>query len=574
MNIPLDQFEQIIDGTILERGLGYFQRGRVQEPEEISPGEYEAIVEGTEDYTVRLTIANQTITDHDCDCPYDYGPVCKHVVALIFHLLQDEIALETKKKASSPAKAPKKKTVSQRLDELLLTISHDELKQFVREEALKNAAMRELFFTHFAQPDANESKEFYAKRIKSILRKASDEYGYIEWSAWERVDKAVSDLLELARKQLDKRNPQTAVFITTAIMEQMAHQLDAIDDSDGDFQQYIDDAFQILQAVADQPTEEIRQLLLKECFAAVERNTYAGLDWHQDMLAMAAELVQTQEEIRRVMELLARENQSEYTLYHTQTIQHSLLLRTQGPEAAERFLRQNLSNPEFRKMAIQKEMEGRRYDKAIALAQSGLDECKDTRPGLANEWRNWLLRIAQAQGDTEKIIAYARQLYLLGNTREQDYYQVLKEHVQPQAWTAFVEALVGRLEAQNYGSQNKVADIFIREQWWDRLWDLVQKNPNFENLKRYDEQLAPYYARPIAELYAKAIQYYMARNMGRDHYKAACGYILRMRQLGAADLAQSTIDHLRAEYPRRSALMDELRQLDARPPGGGKKKGW
>ena len=38
MNIPLNQFEQIIDETILKRGLDYFRKGLVEEPEELSPG--------------------------------------------------------------------------------------------------------------------------------------------------------------------------------------------------------------------------------------------------------------------------------------------------------------------------------------------------------------------------------------------------------------------------------------------------------------------------------------------------------------------------------------------------------
>lgn len=52
MQIPLNQFEQIIEETILKRGLQYFKKGHVHEPEEISPGENETIVEGSEDYTV------------------------------------------------------------------------------------------------------------------------------------------------------------------------------------------------------------------------------------------------------------------------------------------------------------------------------------------------------------------------------------------------------------------------------------------------------------------------------------------------------------------------------------------
>ena len=110
MQIPLNQFEQYIDETILKRGLQYFKNGHVHEPEEISPGEYEAIVEGTDDYTVQLTLKNGIVTEYVCDCPYDMGPVCKHVAAVIFYLQQDELELNKKTKrtktnqASNPAK--------------------------------------------------------------------------------------------------------------------------------------------------------------------------------------------------------------------------------------------------------------------------------------------------------------------------------------------------------------------------------------------------------------------------------------------------------------------------------------
>lgn len=38
MPIPLHHFEQPINETILKRELPYFQKGFVQEPEEIAPG--------------------------------------------------------------------------------------------------------------------------------------------------------------------------------------------------------------------------------------------------------------------------------------------------------------------------------------------------------------------------------------------------------------------------------------------------------------------------------------------------------------------------------------------------------
>ena len=86
MRIPLNRFDEYIDDAILKRGLTYFRNGKVHEPEEGASGEYEAVVEGTEPYTVRLVIQQGVVVEHVCSCPYDAGPVCKHVAAVLFYL--------------------------------------------------------------------------------------------------------------------------------------------------------------------------------------------------------------------------------------------------------------------------------------------------------------------------------------------------------------------------------------------------------------------------------------------------------------------------------------------------------
>ncbi len=93
MRIPLNEFEQLIDERILARGLSYFKGGAITGFSEISTGEYEAIISGSEKYSVHLEVLNNTIVKHNCDCPYDMGPVCKHVVAVIFYLQEDKLKL-------------------------------------------------------------------------------------------------------------------------------------------------------------------------------------------------------------------------------------------------------------------------------------------------------------------------------------------------------------------------------------------------------------------------------------------------------------------------------------------------
>ena len=66
---------------IAERGLLYFQQGKVRDVQKTSAGRYRAEVCGSVNYSVWLKLDSDLyIKDGGCDCPY--GWACKHMAAL------------------------------------------------------------------------------------------------------------------------------------------------------------------------------------------------------------------------------------------------------------------------------------------------------------------------------------------------------------------------------------------------------------------------------------------------------------------------------------------------------------
>ena len=563
MQIPLNQFEQYIDETILRRGLQYFKKGHVHKLEEISPGEYEAVVEGTEEYTVQFTLKNGIITEYVCDCPYDFGPVCKHVVAVLFYLQQEELGLnkETKKVITSQITKPTKKgTAAQQIDELLEKAPHDELKQFIREQASENSSFRDLFLLSFAQLNLSESKEHYVKQIKSILETVSDRHGFIDWSASRVVGNAVDNLLESAQKQIDNKNYASAVFICTAMMEQMTKALEYSDDSDGCIGECIDVAYEMLHTIAQrQPPEKIRKLIIEYCFTAFDEQIYLGWDWHIGLLQIASLILKTEEEAERILEQIDKVQMSDYEREEAQSLKYEILLKTKGENIAERYLKQNLANPNLRREAIKKALEKGNFERAILLAKDGVDYDLENRSGSVNEWYDWLLKIAQAQNDSEKIVEYARILFIEDFRNEQDYYRILEKHVNPDKWNEFVEAIIQDISTKNrWNDTGLMAKIFIKEKLWGRLLELVKKSPDLSTIDCYKKYLSKDYPDELAELYADGVLKYMKESMGRNHYQNACRYLRRVIKLGAREKANEVISYLRSEYPKRKALMEEL----------------
>ena len=75
-------FEAHIDYSILQRGQQYFALETIKELKKEKTG-WEAIVEGSVTYSV--SIKGQDEIEHwACTCPFDQGPICKHVAAVLY----------------------------------------------------------------------------------------------------------------------------------------------------------------------------------------------------------------------------------------------------------------------------------------------------------------------------------------------------------------------------------------------------------------------------------------------------------------------------------------------------------
>ena len=567
MEIPLRHFEEYIDEPILKRGLSYFKKGFVHEPAEIRPGDYEAVVEGSEEYTVKLSIRNGVITEHSCDCPYDMGAVCKHVAAVIFYLEQEKLGLtqSTKKGSSKKAKASsskpsKRKTIAQQVDNLLDKVTHDELTLFVREHAAKNAQFRDLLLASFAQYNPDESKALYAKQIKALIKVARGKYGLIDSSGAKYISKEISSMLSLAERYLSQGNHKSAFFICTAIMDELISALLCADDREGVLGNTIYAAYNTLSAIAsEEPSKAVREQILKYCFTSFDKRTFAGWDWHIGLLQLAACILDTEGEVEEIFKRINSIPESdEYEIKEVQKIKYCILLEKKGTEVAQKYLEQNLDNPSFRAQAIQDALDQKDYEKATALANDGIEQ-DSGYPGLIIDWYDWLLKIAESQNDTERIILYARDLLLESLNPKQDYYQILKKTVPPEEWADFVETIVQEtLERKPYYGVDFAASVFVREEWWSRLLELVKKECNLDQLAKYEKPLAQHFPSELADLYAERIIEYVEDRVGRDYYRTACRYIRRMIKLGARDKADEVISQLRQTHYRKKALMEEL----------------
>jgi len=560
MNIPLSEFEQIIDETILKRGLSYFKNGYVTDFAELSIGEYEANVSGTEEYTVRLKIKNNIIVEHNCDCPYDMGPVCKHIVATIFYLEQDGLNLN-QQNASLPKKK-KRKSVEQQLKDVLKKVSHNELKEFIKEQSKIDKKFRNLFLSNFAHLNESQSKELYQGQIRSIVNSATDRHGFIGWHKMKYLEQGIDPIIAASHKQFESGNYINTFYICTALMEEMTEAIQFSDDSNGVLGGIIDSSYEMLYNIATKDiSEEFRTKFFNYCITAFEKRLFSGWDWHIGILQIAYELSRSENDADIIIKYLDTIN-GDYERERVQSFKLGIITKYKGKEEVQKFIEKHITNSTIRNNEIAKAIENKEFEKAIKLSKDGIEYDKIDKPGLVKDWYNWLLKIAQLQNDKPKIIEYARFLFIDNFMPKEGYYEILKQNVAKNKWNEFLEEIITEITPKGGWKYTELLrKIFIKERWWDRLFLMLKENVSLQNIENNEQYLSKDYSQELIQLYRERLLKYMERNMGRNHYQTVCRYLRRMKKLGGNEKVNELVEHFRKTYPKRKALLDELNRV-------------
>lgn len=557
MELQLTQFEKHIDHRILIRGSKYFEDGHVHDMQEIEKGKYEATVKGIFDYTVQIGITNEIVKTYDCDCPYDYGPICKHIVAALFYLRKE--VLENKPNKPKP--------IVEQVNEILEQANIFELKEFIQKQIVLEKDIRNSFLINFAQYNPEDTKKFYVGLITSTLKSAANNNGFIDWGGVRYLKPTFENYLASAQTQIAHRNYQSAVFVCTAIIEELNRVMGFSDDSEGHVSTHVFVAFEMLNSIAKKIiqksfTENIKQLLIDFCFdSLINQNLFYAI-WKIKALEIAVVLVEDKKDAIEIFKLIEKEQWPDEVQEEIQTITYTLLQKTENENAVSKYLDKNLINPSLRRKAIQKEIKMNNYEKAIFLAQNGIQCDFNLKPGLVNEWYEFLLQIAQAQNDTEKIIEYARFLLIDGFGKDQYYYQILKQSVKKEQWNNFIEAIIKELTQKDRWFDLEIAaSIFIKEKQWDRLLKIVQKSPDFYTLEYYEPYLSKDFPLEIADLYAQAIINFMDNLKGRGYYYNIAEHIKKIIHLGDKKKACEVIAYLEKNHSYRVGLSEELNKI-------------
>lgn len=561
--IPLEKFDEHISGKILDRGLSLYYGSFVRDPTILSPAKYEFVVEGGDDYTVYIHLEDNEIVDYACNCPYDYGPICKHIAAALYYL-DDNPPVEPEDLRSDPtAVGARPKTASDPISAVFERASKQDLQEFIQEQAEHNSAFRSTFLLSFAHLGHMESTAQYSKQVKELVNSFySERYGYYSLQATAALSDGIYNLLEASEKNLEAGNGNACFCVCTAVMEELTLCIQHADDSGGYIADSIQSAAELFQKLARETTNEnLRKEMFEYCLKNYDKRTFRDWPWEENLLFIGIDLLTTEEEREELMKRIKRFDHLGWGQQTVQEMMYRIYLKMEGEKEALDYMEQHPDNSVFLEKLIQKAIDNKNYERAKQLAREAAEE-EEHRPFRAKAWIEWLLNIAEIEKDTPNIIKYANRLFYMGWGSSEKYYQLLKDTIGAEGWSAFVEQMIEEIQTSpSLKNTGLLSKIYIQEEYWERLMEKVRKEPTLSQLERYEQYLAGDYSAEFIEMYREGILNYLQHNVGRKYYQTACNFLKRMIRLGGEKEARDTIAFLRTEYTRRPALLEELTKV-------------
>ena len=562
--ISLKHFESEIDEVIVDRGLSYWENGNVLELEQIGNGEFEAIVSGSEDYQVNIKLIRNIIQDFNCDCPYDMGPVCKHVVAVLYALREEKLigAEKSKIEKKSNGKIAEKQSLKKQFENTLIRLGKEELVEWTRVWAEKDELFRNYFLARFTGNSGKIDVEKYERILTKKSKSARKSYGFDDYDdPGELVSEAVQ-MLNHTENSFSTTGASEIISICFAIIKAVAPTLIYTDDSEGEISYTVEQAVELIARTSEEKefTDNSKKELFELC---LKYHDVEGMDinsWGLDILEVAGTLISGQQEKERLFTILDRKDNAaswHYTNERTVQIRKEVIERLDGKEAAGKYAESMIHLPLIRKQFIEKYMKEKNYSKAKELCEKGII-MDQKHAGIVNDWQEYLLTIAEKEKNIPEVLRLATLLFL-EKFNSKEFYPIIKKYTPLHEWPQTVEFLTRELDKEQ--GDEYLTWIYVQEGMLDRLLAFVKENPHPFNIEKFETNLKSMYPEELKDLYEKAVRNYASHASDRRAYKECCRLLRRMKKLGDKKRVDALIHEFAITYKKRPAFLDELKRV-------------
>ncbi|MBS4200542.1 hypothetical protein KHA93_12965 [Bacillus sp. FJAT-49732] len=545
----LNNFTAQINKTILDRGYDYYLEGNIIETYTHGNDEYVFIVEGSDDYEVVIKLEEDgEIIYSNCDCPFDFGPICKHQVAAYFELLE----LINSKEVHEIEKQPK-------LIDVLNHLSTEELIIIIEEIAQKDKVLKNNILYKYGKSNDEHEVENCKNLIRSIVNKHIGRQGYLTYRETYWFTNEMAEVLEKAK---NTNNLLLSLDIAFLLLNEAIEAFQYADDSDGEIGILVTETIEQVRETAfacNHLDISIREEAFNKILFQSDNHVFDGWEnFRIDLLGICTEFADLPILRTKLKMKIEELMDGHFTQYDKESLLQILLGMTEKygtKEEEELFIHENLMYTSFRESFINKQLKERNYQKVIELSLDGERKDKDL-PGLLSKWKK--IRYTAYKGlalksEQEKL---AKELLLSGDF---EYYFELKELVGGDK-KAFYDALKQELkEEKSWRVQSIYLQLIKEENDLDEILEFVKLNPN--RIEEYSDRLVKTFKDDVINIYTKYIKAAASSASNRKEYQNVCNKLKKYKKIAGNEKKEELRNELRLLYVRKPAFLDEIGKI-------------
>lgn len=563
--MQLSTLELWVDSVILDRALGY--QSKVQDLEQTEAEFWQASVSGTYLYDVEIQLSGDQVSGWLCSCPYD-GDMCKHVLATLLNIRQlqltNSVIEGTVSQTTTSQEKVKKPNKTQQLDELLASLSHEQLSHYIRTLLNKNRNLLNQFLLRYPKVNKIDDKkivEHYSKLFNKIFASYAD-HDFIDYYAADNFFKDIDELFDNVNQSTMEVNTQLVVYLE--LSKYLLNSIEKVDDSNGQVSELakkLTDFVTHLGSKLQNNDVDLFNKLLKTQFD----EDYMNYSFNEIFRPLLRQWSTKQLALRPLyLQALDKAFKGRYETWQIKIVildKFNFLLAWGEHNSAEQFAKDYLYIDEIREYFVCNAILQKKFTKAKELLNAALEKTKFNN----NEslWRNYLMDIAYLEKDVPAI--RTGLVYKITHEYEiASYYQKLKETYPADEWQAAYAKLMQVLISHD---ERRAIILNIEEQWAE-LYKLIQTALQQNAMrgealfKRYLPMLDKHYPDKIVTQYADLISKLLATKAERRVYEkvAAELRVLGLLTYGKA-MQQQLLTQFRFQYKNRPALLQVLKQI-------------
>ena len=224
-----DVILRIAGARYFQRGLNYFRQGRVTEMEEFGDS-VEAIVEGTEEYVVKLAAKSGGL-EYECNCSLGLDDAfCKHCVAVALAWLDARATAVPAKTGGAAKTAQSARITGEDIAAALDAADKATLVKLLLEWAEENASLKERLMHLAARRKGPEAGIALARKA---LEKAIRVRGFVDYREMRSYAAGVRTAIDAVEELFGSSQAAGVIELCEAGVRWLSTSCEEVDDSDG-----------------------------------------------------------------------------------------------------------------------------------------------------------------------------------------------------------------------------------------------------------------------------------------------------------------------------------------------------